>query len=258
MHQKIWSRTDMQLSADQISSDEDLESAAANLQTNQGFVIESVQAEAILKHQCHLTVAKGNLGSRHYALAFPKGSALTDKVSKLILEYSENGILFTLKQKWNQPQNCSHSESIKDINSSRALPFYGPFMLLLFAGVTALALAFIELLVYACLRSKRASFCLPSSGPTGARGGKACAILKEELSSVISRAPEAARRRSRIETANTPGMTSPRLNRFRQNGDVLRTATATNGNGIKNGHATTYYQTQALLRQDANEDNAQL
>ena len=123
MHQKIWSRTDMQLSADQISSDEDLESAAANLQTNQGFVIESVQAEAILKHQCHLTVAKGNLGSRHYALAFPKGSALTDKVSKLILEYSENGILFTLKQKWNQPQNCSHSESIKDINSSRALPF---------------------------------------------------------------------------------------------------------------------------------------
>ena len=131
-------------------------------------------------------------------------------------------------------------------------------MLLLFAGVTALALAFIELLVYACLRSKRASFCLPSSGPTGARGGKACAILKEELSSVISRAPE-ARRRSRIETANTPGMTSPRLNRFRQNGDVLRAATtASNGNGIKNGHATTYYQTQALLRQDANEDNAQL
>ena len=130
-------------------------------------------------------------------------------------------------------------------------------MLLLFAGVTALALAFIELVLYACLRSKRASFCLPSSGPTGARGGKACAILKEELSSVISRGSE-ARRRSRIETANTPGMTSPRLNRFRQNGDILRTA-ANNGNGVKNGH-TTYYQTQALLRKDANkdEDNAQL
>ena len=122
MHQKIWSRTDM---PDQISSeDEDLafSAAAANLQTNQGFVMESVQAEAILKHQCHLTVAKGSLGSRHYALAFPKGSTLTDKVSKLILDYSENGILFQLKQKWNQPQNCSQSE-LKDINSSRALPF---------------------------------------------------------------------------------------------------------------------------------------
>ena len=110
---------------DQISSeDEDLafSAAAANLQTNQGFVMESVQAEAILKHQCHLTVAKGSLGSRHYALAFPKGSTLTDKVSKLILDYSENGILFQLKQKWNQPQNCSQSE-LKDINSSRALPF---------------------------------------------------------------------------------------------------------------------------------------
>ena len=122
MHQKIWSRTDMQLSADQISSPNDLASAAANLQTNQGFVMESVQAEAILKHQCHLTVAEGNMGSRHYALAFPKGSTLTDKVSKLILDYSENGILFQLKQKWNQPQNCSQSE-LKDINSSRALPF---------------------------------------------------------------------------------------------------------------------------------------
>ena len=123
MHQKIWSRTDMQLSADQISSPNDLASAAANLQTNQGFVMESVQAEAILKHQCHLTVAKGDLGSRHYALAFPKGSTLTDKVSKLILEYSENGVLFQLKQKWNEPQNCSQSDLTENVNFSRALPF---------------------------------------------------------------------------------------------------------------------------------------
>ena len=123
MHQKIWSRTDMQLSSDQISSPNDLASAAANLQTNQGFVMESVQAEAILKHQCHLTVAKGDLGSRHYALAFPKGSTLTDKVSKLILEYSENGVLFQLKQKWNEPQNCSQSDLTENVNFSRALPF---------------------------------------------------------------------------------------------------------------------------------------
>ena len=113
----------MQLSADQISSPNDLASAAANLQTNQGFVMESVQAEAILKHQCHLTVAKGDLGSRHYALAFPKGSTLTDKVSKLILEYSENGVLFQLKQKWNEPQNCSQSDLTENVNFSRALPF---------------------------------------------------------------------------------------------------------------------------------------
>ena len=123
MHQKIWSRTDMQLSTDQISSPNDLASAAANLQTNQGFVMESVQAEAILKHQCHLTVAKADLGSRHYALAFPKGSTLTDKVSKLILEYSENGVLFQLKQKWNEPQNCSQSDLTENVNFSRALPF---------------------------------------------------------------------------------------------------------------------------------------
>ena len=140
-------------------------------------------------------------------------------------------------------------------------------MLLLFAGITALCLAFLELFVYALLRSRRATMCLPSGGPTGSRGGKTCSIIKEELTSVISRDSE-AHRRSRIETNNGGhGLSSPpnssRINRFgqnsnnpRTNGDILKSAG--NGNGLKNGH--NFYQTQALLRKDANkdEDNAQL
>ena len=103
----------------------DLGITAAELKTNQGLIIESVQAEAILKRHCHLSVAQGNLGLRHYALAFPKGSTLTDKVSKHILQYAESGVLFNLKNKWNQPQNCSdlHSNEGLDSNFSRALPF---------------------------------------------------------------------------------------------------------------------------------------
>ena len=103
----------------------DLGTAAATLKTNQGFVLESVQAEAILKSQCDLVLAEGNLGQRHYALAFPKGSSLTDKVSKQILQYEESGVLFNLKNKWDGPQNCSHLHPEDGLNNnfSRALPF---------------------------------------------------------------------------------------------------------------------------------------
>lgn len=127
----------------------------------------------------------------------------------------------------------------------------GPFMLLIFAGVASLCLAFMELFVYALLRSKRATFCLPNGGPTTSRGGKACSIIKEELTHVISR--NSSQRNSRVMEQNNG--TSPRINRFgspRQNGDILKT------NGLKNGH--NFYQTQALLRKDVHKDenNAQL
>ena len=104
----------------------DLGTAAAALKTNQGLILESVQAEALLKRYCHLTLAQGHLGQRHYALAFPKGSTLTDKVSHQILQYLESGVLFNLKHKWDGPQNCSHLHPEQDgvnNNFSRALPF---------------------------------------------------------------------------------------------------------------------------------------
>ena len=92
----------------------------------------------------------------------------------------------------------------------------GPFMLLLFAGIASLCLAFVELFVYALLRSKRATLCLPSGGPTSSRGGKTCSIIKEELTSVISRSSE-SKRRSQLEPHINNGLsssTSPRINRF--------------------------------------------
>ena len=89
-------------------------------------------------------------------------------------------------------------------------------MLLLFAGIASLCLAFVELFVYALLRSKRATLCLPSGGPTSSRGGKTCSIIKEELTSVISRSSE-SKRRSQLEPHINNGLsssTSPRINRF--------------------------------------------
>ena len=46
--------------------------------SNYGFIIESVQADWLLKNFCQLTLATGDLGqSRHYALAFPKGQLIS-------------------------------------------------------------------------------------------------------------------------------------------------------------------------------------
>ena len=110
--------------------------------------------------------------------------------------------------------------SIWHICISCLIVFYvladGPFMLLLFAGIASLCLAFVELFVYALLRSKRATLCLPSGGPTSSRGGKTCSIIKEELTSVISRSSE-SKRRSQLEPHINNGLsssTSPRINRF--------------------------------------------
>ena len=143
-------------------------------------------------------------------------------------------------------------------------------MLLLISGIAALFLAFAELFFYSILRSKRITYCLPPNGPTGSRGGKTCAILKDELNSVISFKPhqkasstEAAgvrKRNGKLEAAGVLPLNggthlSPRINHRRANGngDILK-------NGYKNGGQ--FYQAQALLRKDVSldqhEDNAQL
>lgn len=132
-------------------------------------------------------------------------------------------------------------------------------MLLIFAGVTSLCLAFIELFVYALLRSKRSNFCLPSGGPTNSRGGKTCSIIKEELTNVISRNDSGNKRKSQQLSGNGNGtvsssaaVASPRVHRFggQNGGDILKT----NG-GLKNGHHhANFYQTQALLRKDVHKD----
>ena len=74
-----------------------------------------------MKIQCNLRTI-GNLGQRHYALAFPKGSDLTEKVSKQILRYVESGTIYRLKHKWNLPKTCVQY-SIEESTIVRALPY---------------------------------------------------------------------------------------------------------------------------------------
>ena len=130
LHQKIWAKTDLQASQQILHLQDGASIVESN--SNYGFIIESVQADWLLKNFCHLTLAAGDLGqSRHYALAFPKGSKLRDSVSGLILKYAENGALFQLQNKWQTPSNCSSGDnysihnqaSANQSNFSRALPF---------------------------------------------------------------------------------------------------------------------------------------
>ena len=42
------------------------------------------------------------LGTKFFALAFPKGSRYRDAISHLILKYRDDGTLHNLKKKWNR------------------------------------------------------------------------------------------------------------------------------------------------------------
>lgn len=270
VHQAIWAKVNMAKSR-HLQSLQDVVDLVAN-DRHFGFVIESVQAEGLMRDRCDLMTV-GDLGSRHYALAFPKGSRHRDQISRQILKYNEEGLLYKLKRKWfNHTQDCALKANQGEDNPIvRALPYHGPFLLLLCAGVTSLVLAFIELLFYAFLRSRRSTLCLPNGGPTGSRGGKACSIVKEELCSAVKCAPKPAQTGQLTNNGGNNGihMTSGVYHRYggssvKNNGDVVVSSNSNgghnNGNNkgsFKNGH--NFYQAQALLRKDGiDDDNAQL
>ena len=50
-------------------------------------------------------------------------SAKTTEFTHTFLPKIYNYFLFQLKQKWNEPQNCSQSDLTENVNFSRALPF---------------------------------------------------------------------------------------------------------------------------------------
>lgn len=93
---------------------------------------------------------------RHLALALPQGSAHKDTLSSLILKYSENGVLNHLRQKWftSHDKKCQRDNGPPSLHVSE---FNGHFVVLLFAVIGSVSLAFLELLCYsssACKKSR--------------------------------------------------------------------------------------------------------
>ena len=104
IHQKLWEKLDeanvypsMRYGVTQILADKTL-----------GMLMESTHADQFVSQYCpRLTRIKGSLGSRLYALGFPKGSPYVDQVSHQILVYHEEGRLAKLRHKWFGSATCS-------------------------------------------------------------------------------------------------------------------------------------------------------
>ena len=120
IHQQVWRKVDLEKSQEIVNLFDGAQIVQSN--PNYGFVVESSQAEGLKRKFCNLQTT-GNLGQRFYALAFPKGSEWTDKVSKQILRYVENGDIYRLKNKWNNlPQNCVQTTE-NESTLVRTLPY---------------------------------------------------------------------------------------------------------------------------------------
>lgn len=95
LHQRLRQHLDPSL-----EFDSPLEASRAVVNTpNLGFIVESVQADTLMKDNCHLTTV-GDLGPKFYGIAFPLESSLKRELSEQILKYAEDGTLFSLRSKW--------------------------------------------------------------------------------------------------------------------------------------------------------------
>ena len=68
----------------------------------------------------------GNLGTKYYGVAFPKGSPYLSTVNKLIAGYNEDGRLAKMRGKWFQGEaaKCGGPKSQEEaIEEKRAAPF---------------------------------------------------------------------------------------------------------------------------------------
>ena len=86
---------------------------------NLGFLMEGSHADQMVSKHCgQLVQIRRDLGSRHFALAFPLGSPYKDMISRQILTYNENGKLFKLRNKWFHP-TCDSSQEPTLVQASR-------------------------------------------------------------------------------------------------------------------------------------------
>ena len=87
-----------------------------------GMLMESTHADHYLSQHCsHLTRMGRDLGFRHYAAGFPRGSVYADRVSRQMLAYNEDGRMMKLRHKWFGSSGCSGEAREKSqLNLSQA------------------------------------------------------------------------------------------------------------------------------------------
>ncbi|XP_055331757.1 glutamate receptor ionotropic, kainate 2-like isoform X2 [Paramacrobiotus metropolitanus] len=118
-----------------VSTVQDYEEGLARvLQGNYAFLMESTMIEYATARDCNLTQIGGLLDSKGYGIGTPKESIWRDKLSLIILELQENGIISELKERWwnDKTVDCKKNDRKKEslANALNVDNFGGAFVVL--------------------------------------------------------------------------------------------------------------------------------
>ncbi|XP_012062854.1 PREDICTED: glutamate receptor ionotropic, kainate 2-like [Atta cephalotes] len=200
------------------------------LEGDYAFLMESTMLDYAVQRDCNLTQIGGLLDSKGYGIATPKGSPWRDKISLVILELQEKGVIQILYDKWwkNTGDVCNRDDKNKEskANALGVENIGGVFVVLL----CGLALAILVAILEFCWNSKKnaqsdRSLCAEMASELrfavrcGSRQRPAAKSRNSAAAGLCGRcSPRFSRRRTRLcsseheETTYIPSIEIPRLN----------------------------------------------
>ncbi|XP_011878957.1 PREDICTED: glutamate receptor ionotropic, kainate 2 isoform X1 [Vollenhovia emeryi] len=200
------------------------------LEGDYAFLMESTMLDYAVQRDCNLTQIGGLLDSKGYGIATPKGSPWRDKISLVILELQEKGVIQILYDKWwkNMGDVCTRDDKNKEskANALGVENIGGVFVVLL----CGLALAILVAILEFCWNSKKnsqsdRSLCAEMASELrfavrcGSRQRPAAKSRNSAAAGLCGRcSPRSSRRRTRLcsseheETTYIPSIEIPRLN----------------------------------------------
>ncbi|KYN21153.1 Glutamate receptor, ionotropic kainate 1 [Trachymyrmex cornetzi] len=200
------------------------------LEGDYAFLMESTMLDYAVQRDCNLTQIGGLLDSKGYGIATPKGSPWRDKISLVILELQEKGVIQILYDKWwkNTGDVCNRDDKNKEskANALGVENIGGVFVVLL----CGLALAILVAILEFCWNSKKnaqsdRSLCAEMASELrfavrcGSRQRPAAKSRNSAAAGLCGRcSPRSSRRRTRLcsseheETTYIPSIEIPRLN----------------------------------------------
>lgn len=118
-------------------------------QGNYAFLMETTGLLYNTERDCYLQQIGGTIGEKHYGLAVPLGADYRTNLSVSILQLSEKGELYKLKNKWwkNDSKNCDNQEDdVLDGDELSLIELGGVFLVLAGGIVVAIIIGICEFL----------------------------------------------------------------------------------------------------------------
>ncbi|XP_024885044.1 glutamate receptor ionotropic, kainate 2 isoform X3 [Temnothorax curvispinosus] len=228
IYQKMWRFMESKSPSVFVQSYE--EGVKRVLEGDYAFLMESTMLDYAVQRDCNLTQIGGLLDSKGYGIATPKGSPWRDKISLVILELQEKGVIQILYDKWwkNMGDVCNRDDKNKEskANALGVENIGGVFVVLL----CGLALAILVAILEFCWNSKKntqsdRSLCAEMASELrfavrcGSRQRPAAKSRNSAAAGLCGRcSPRSSRRRTRLysseheETTYIPSIEIPRLN----------------------------------------------